>query len=105
LPAAYRAYLLIAGRRSPSAWVGTDCTIDWLYQLHDAAEELLREWGQPLLSADAFVFLMHQGYQFMYFVADGRSDDPPVHYFMEGEPRVIQKFERFSALVECVVGE
>jgi SMI1 / KNR4 family (SUKH-1) len=105
LPAAYRAYLLIAGRRPPSAWVGTDCTIGWLYELREGAEDLLREQGQPPLPAEAFVFLMHQGYQFMYFLADGSSDDPPVYYSLEGEPRVVRKFERVSDLVACATGE
>jgi hypothetical protein len=99
LPAAYRAYLLIAGRQPPSAWVGTDCTVSHLPELRGWAEDLLREGGQPSLPPDAFVFLMHQGYQFMYFLADGCSDDPPVFYYLEGEPQVVRKFERFSDLV------
>jgi hypothetical protein len=66
--------------------------------LHRAADTLLREDGQPLLPKNAFVFLMHQGYHFMYFIADGQSDDPPVYYYLEGELRMVRKFDRFSDL-------
>lgn len=99
LPAAYKAYLLIAGREPPSDWVGSDCTIDYLPKLRAGAEELLCECGQPSLPTQAFVFWMHQGYQFLYFLADGGTDDPPVFYYLEGQPGSIQKFERFSDLM------
>jgi hypothetical protein len=102
LPAAYRAYLLIAGHEPPSAWVGSDCTVRHLRRLRGDADRLLRESGRPPLPAEAFVFLIHQGYQFFYFVADGRSDDPPVFYYLEGEPEVVQRFDRFSDLVTVV---
>lgn len=99
LPASYKAYLLVAGREPPSAWVGSDCTLRHLPGLREGAEELLRENGQPALPARAFVFLMHQGYQFFYFDADGENDDPPVFYYFEGERAVVRRFERFSELV------
>jgi hypothetical protein len=98
LPASYKAYLLIAGRRPPRGWVGTDCTIGILADVRRWAEEVLRENGQPPLPGRAFVFMMHQGYQFYYFEADGRSDDPPVFYYMEGEA-VVRKFDRLSEMV------
>jgi len=103
LPAAYRAYLRIAGRQPPAALVGSDCTIRHLPYLRDAANQLLEQGGQARLPQNAFVFLMHQGYQFMYFVADGQSDDPPVHYYLEGELRVVRNFERFSGFVATCV--
>ena len=99
LPASYKAYLLIAGREPPRAWVGSDCTIRHLPGLREGAEELLRENGQPPLPARAFVFLMHQGYQFFYFEADGKDEDPPVLHYLEGQPNVVRRFERFSELV------
>lgn len=102
LPAAYKAYLRIAGNEPPSAWIGSDCTVRHLPDLRAGSERLLRECGQPPLPVDAFVFLMHQGYQFFYFVADGSSDDPPVFYYFEGEPEVVRKFDHFSELVEIV---
>jgi hypothetical protein len=105
LPPSYRAYLLIAGQRPPSAWVGSDCDLRHLLQLRADADRLLRENGQPPLPANAFVFLMHQGYQFFYFEADGRQDDPPVFYYLEGEPKVVRRFERFSELVSLCAAD
>lgn len=105
LPASYKAYLRVAGRHMPAAWVGSDCTIGRLPKLQEWGPELLRECDQPPLPAQAFVFLMHQGYQFFYFLADGSSDDPPVFYYLEGEPAVVRKFDRLSDLVASCVGE
>lgn len=105
LPAAYKAYLLIAGQAPPPAWVGSDCAVRHLPSLRAEAERLLRESGRPPLPTEAFVFLMHQGYQFFYFVADGRSDDPEIFYYFEGEPAVVRSFDRFSDLVAVVASE
>jgi SMI1 / KNR4 family (SUKH-1) len=102
LPAAYKAYLLVAGHDPPAAWVGSDCTIDDLPKLYDWAQHMLAECHQPPLPKDAFVFIMHQGYQFFYFVADGLSDDPPVFYYLEYEPEIVRRFERLTDLLEIV---
>lgn len=105
LPASYKAYLLIAGRYPPSAWVGSDCTIGILTEIRKWVEELLMGQGNSLtLPPKSFVYSMHQGYQFMYFVADGGSNDPAVFYYLEGEPESVMKFERFSDLVAVLVG-
>lgn len=102
LPAAYKAYLLVAGREPPTAWVGSDCTIHDLPKLFAGAQHLLEENKQPALPKQAFVFIMHQGYQFKYFIADGSSDDPPVFHYLEGEPETVQQFERLSDLLAVV---
>jgi SMI1/KNR4 family protein SUKH-1 len=96
LPAAYIAYLLIAGRQPPPNFVGSDCTIGYLSHLRAGANELLADEGQPPLPDQAFVFLMHQGYTFLYFIADGNSNDPPIFYYFEGEPGPYQKYSSFS---------
>lgn len=72
-----------------------------LPDLREIAEQLLQENNQPPLPAQAFVFLMHQGYQFLYFVADGKNDDPPVYGYLEGEQGIVKKFEHFSEMVLC----
>ena len=63
--------------------------------IKEGAEELLEDddtWlieergaeGNPFeLPDDAFIFLMHQGYQFMYFHTADRNEDPPVYYYLE----------------------
>lgn len=48
------------------------------------AQELLEEDHFPIpLPPDAFVFFMHQGYQFSFF-RESDGDDPPVYYYLEG---------------------
>ncbi len=102
LPAAYKAYLLVAGFEPPTAWVGSNCTIHDLPKLFEWAQHLLAENQQPALPKQAFVFIMHQGYQFKYFIADGSCDDPPVFHYLEGEPNTEQQFERLSDLLAVV---
>lgn len=104
LPAAYRAYLLVAGADPPPELVGSDCHGDYLYQLREWADELLEESGRPFaLPTDAVVFLMHQGYQFFYFRADGIAADPVVFYYFENWPAPQQRHDRFSDWVAACV--
>jgi hypothetical protein len=104
LPAAYRAYLLLAGAYPPPELIGSDCHGHYLYSLRKWAEELLQECGHPFeLPSDAVVFLMHQGYHFFYFRADGCDDDPPVYDYIEGTTAPKRQFERFSWWVAALV--
>jgi len=106
LPAAYRAYLLLMGLIPDPLFTGTDCSLHHLHGLREAADELLAENGRPFeLPPVAFVFLMHQGYQFMYFVCGEATDDPPVYHYMEGEPVAVRKAERFSEWLESCAKE
>lgn len=103
MPVAYRAYLLIAGQQAPPSLIGSDCHGDYLYQLREWAKELLVECGRPFeLSAQAVVFFMHQGYQFLYFSADGEDEDPSVFYYFEGWSAPEQRYEKFSEWVAGV---
>jgi len=49
--------------------------------------ELLEENQFPqTLPKDAFVFLMHQGYQFSFFrLSEG--ENPPIYFYCEGETK------------------
>lgn len=97
LPAAYRAYLLAAGAEPPPGLVGSDCHGGYLFDLRSWADELLEECGKPFaLPGGAVVFMMHQGYQFYYFMADGETEDPPVHYFIQGRDGPEQTHTRFT---------
>ena len=94
----YNAFLLILGRDGGSDFIGSDCTIRHLPKLRGWAEDLLRQCGsQYTLPEKAFVYLMHQGYSFFYFLADQTSEDPPVLAYLEGDPAPIKKAESFSA--------
>ena len=86
LPQTYREWLEIMGRGAGHYLAGSDTFYPDILQLREYAEELLTENGNPFsLSPDAFVFLMHQGYQFLYFNTTPEHPDPPVMYYIEGE--------------------
>jgi hypothetical protein len=100
-PAAYKAFLLILGRDGGPDFVGPDCTIRHLPGLREGATELLRSQGLPFqLPERAVVFLMHQGYFFVFFVADGKAEDPPVFAYREGDAAPSLKAESFSAWLQ-----
>jgi len=86
LPAAYRSFLRVLGRNAGQLM----CDIDFLYEkalgLNAQAARILENWeeGKLALPEKAFVFSMRQGEQFMFFIADGGSEDPPVYYYFEG---------------------
>lgn len=88
LPAAYREFLLWMGRGAARLLVGTDFFYDDIKKIEhyrESAQELLDENGiRTPIPEDAFIFYMHQGYQFMYFrLTEG--DNPPIYYYGEGE--------------------
>src|SRR5262245_2992848 len=89
LPAAYREFLQTIGKEAGHFLVGTDAFFPTLLHLREWADGLLNETQSKFrLPSTAFVFLVHQGYQFMFF--DTKSaDDPEIFHFVEGdrEPR------------------
>ena len=82
MPAVYQYFLERCGKGAGRWMVGSDCFYPAVVQLNRWASELLTENGLGPLPPGAFVFWMHQGYQFAYFEMDG-SEDPVVHYFAE----------------------
>jgi hypothetical protein len=100
-PAAYVALLLILGRNGGPDFCGTDCTIPQIRSNWEGAVQLLKENHSSFaLPEKAVVFMMHQGYNFCYFVADGTADDPPVYAYMDGDPMPMRKADSISAWLE-----
>lgn len=84
LPAQYREFLLGIGHGAGRFLKGTDIFLPALDGLRDEASDLLSENNEDAeLSSDAFVFSMHQGYEFTYFKTS-EGDDPPVYQYVEG---------------------
>ncbi len=86
LPQLYVEWLTIMGHGAGQFLKGSDAFFPALLELREGAEELLAEAGGKFtLPQDAFVFLMHQGYQFLYFRTNHFDPDPPVTHFIEGK--------------------
>jgi SMI1 / KNR4 family (SUKH-1) len=81
LPPDYRRFLELMGRDGGGLVGGSDLCFPEMLGLRQHAIELLAENESIFqLPEDAVVFMMHQGYQFMYL----RGADPRVHWWTEG---------------------
>jgi hypothetical protein len=98
LPEAYKEFLLWMGKSGGRVLQGSDCFFEHLPYLKEWAVELLEENHFPYtLPEDAFVFFMHQGYQFSFFrLSEG--DDPPTYSYCEGtnQTSFTRSHNRFS---------
>ena len=82
LPEAYKEFLLWMGK-DPSIFLrGSEIEYQCLVKIQQRANELLNERDLKPLSYNAFVFYIHQGYQFSYFLLD-ENEDPDVYFFDE----------------------
>jgi hypothetical protein len=105
LPAVYGRFLGRLGRSAGDFLRGSDFLYPDLLPLKDYARELLEEdEAASALGPEHFVFLMHQGYQFLYFDAT-EAEDPPVYLYLEGEGEPVQVADSFSAWLETAVEE
>ncbi len=96
LPLHYREFYKKCIRKKPKIYTGTDLYSD-TPEIQQWAIDLLRENDIPnFLKADDFVFLMHQGYTFCYFRADGK-ENPDVWNYTEGDaqPKFISTLEEY----------
>lgn len=83
LPEIYKTFYKAYSSSMPKNLVGSDL-FNNRSDLNDEAVELLKEDGvENFLSDKDFVFMMHQGYIFWYFKADG-NPDPVVFGYHEG---------------------
>ena len=83
LPTAYQEFLLWGGHEAGGFWSGSDYCYQDLVELQLIAVEILEANCFPQqLPKDAFVFYMHQGYEFCFFrISEG--ENPPVYLFNE----------------------
>lgn len=97
LPAIYREFLAVMGRRAGTFFEGTDFLYRDLPTLREQAEHLLRRCNAGLaLDHSDFVFAVHQGYTFLFFRCGG-SDDPPVRLYEEDETSFREVAKSFSS--------
>ena len=104
LPAAYREFLLLMGQKD-GGLLGRDWLYEYLEIFQEDAIELMRRDGFPVtLPADAFVFLMHDGYQFDFFcISEG--DDPPVYHYIECDDEIALKISipHYSIYIQDII--
>ena len=89
LPLAYKEFLLIMGKGASKYMMGSSMFWDDLEDINKWAPGLLAENNFKKLPENAFVFYMHQGYQFSFFIL-GESNNPTTYYYQE-----MQKEEDF----------
>jgi len=99
LPIIYRKFLLDMGHHAGVLFQGTDIFFRSIKGLTQEAKELLEENQEPfILPDDAFVFSMHQGYEFNYFKFS-EGEDPPVYQYIEGEGNPKLAWNSFSSFL------
>jgi hypothetical protein len=99
LPEVYCDFYNLCSFSIPANLVGTDLWNNNRFDLNEGAVELLAEGGiNNFLESDDFVFMMHQGYMFWYFKANG-NPDPIVFGYYEGKFRP-DNFGRFSDFIK-----
>jgi hypothetical protein len=82
LPSAYKEFYAKCKKATPKKLIGTDLLHEYP-DLNNSALELLEEnQVESFLGKDDFVFMMHQGYIFWYFKADG-TENPDVYGYSE----------------------
>ncbi|MFN6463513.1 MAG: SMI1/KNR4 family protein [Nostoc sp. DedVER02] len=98
LPRIYKDFLKMMGHGAGKFLRGSDCFYQHLPQIKEWAKQLLLENDFPeALPKDAFVFFMHQGYQFSFFrLSEG--DNPPTYSYCEGqeESYFVKSHDTFS---------
>lgn len=105
LPRAYQEFLLSMGHSAGQFLRGSDCFFKHLPQLQEWGVELLQENNfAESLPEDAFIFFMHQGYQFSFFLVS-EGADPPTYSYCEGtnETSFIKSHESFSKFLATEV--
>jgi hypothetical protein len=101
LPRTYVDFLRVAGKRAGAFMRDIDFLYPEVLTLRTHAEDILQNWeeGQLMLPANAFVFSMRRGEQFMFFEADGKRDDPPIWFYIEDGA----KFDRIAGSLWDVI--
>lgn len=92
LPLFYKEFLMLMGKQAGPFMKGSSVFYDEVFDLKEGATELLSQNGFISLPDDAFVFWMHQGYQFAFFKLNDDNNNPPIFFYYEGKTK--NDFER-----------
>jgi hypothetical protein len=99
-PAVFRAFLLRMGKAPGELFGGSDLApLRKLDSFRARARRFLERHGAGPLPEDAVVILAHQGYTFLFLLANGGFDSP-VFQYLEEDPAPKQIAAGFAALLE-----
>lgn len=95
LPSTYLKWFKSGGQKADK-FIGTDIDFPALSELNTWANELLEEdMSDYKLPLNSFVFSMHQGYYFSFFICDG-NPNPKIWSYMEGKNKPTLEWSSFS---------
>lgn len=95
LPEEYLEFLLTMGKGAGKFMLGSSVFIHELLTLKDGAQEVIDDNNLPPLPPNAFVFWMHQGYQFAFFEVTEKNQ-LNIYFFSEGNNMQDYKFLNYS---------
>ena len=72
--------------------------------MHEAKSLLAEDEAGVTLGENAFVFLMHQGYEFLYFYLS-EGDDRPVYQYVEGIGMPMLAWKSFSDFLKDTIAQ
>lgn len=100
LPIAYRQFMTEFGKKAGRFLRDVEIFYPAVLSLRPVAGEIVQDYEefQIELPSSAFVFAMRQKEQFMFF--DGNSDDPPVKFYMSGDPEITTIAKTFWEVIE-----
>jgi len=107
LPLAYRIFLERMGESAGGLFRGSHALLSqkWSLKYRTFAERMLeKNKAEFAIPGNAFVFLMHQGYQFLYICLD-EGEDPPVYAITDVERKPEQISNHFTSFVENFVSD
>lgn len=100
LPAAYRSFLSVAGRKAGDFWRGEDYAYPKMLKFNDWCKELLAENSSNYkLPATAFTFFSSQAVLFACFDTASGELDPPVFWVRDDQPEPVQTSNHFSTFM------
>ncbi|MCR6642517.1 MAG: SMI1/KNR4 family protein [Sporocytophaga sp.] len=108
LPKSYREYLLILGKDSGDLFAGSFVSSkDLLFFKNEAVKILIGNNFKKSLEPQDLVFLIHQGYQFMFFKCDKDEEDPKIYFYDEckGQTDFEVIAPSFSSFIEKVFND
>ena len=103
LPRAYKDFLISFGKKA--GFFASDVVFFYseILDLREELNEMIEEEGLDFeVPENAFVFSGYQGFQYHYFICDGRGD-PEIYRIMDGGESTQKVAESFSGYLKSMV--